>query len=308
METFEWLNENLNPFLGVENLARFSSILLLYKLWMKKRQIDTEILKDSYLDTIPPVQSIASPNPNPGESPIYRNYLAPLYPDPLPTIPFAGVTTLYENFKRSVRLFPGQPCLGHRPISKEGEPGPYQWRSYLSVYNQLTNVGSGLVSKCGLKAHQYMGIFMINRPEWVILEQACNAYSLVTVPLYDTLGYTVVEFITNETQLTVIACSKETLPKVALSAPHCPSLKYVICVDDITKENQSKFLSLGITLLTLVELENAGSEARIPHHPPQPSDVATLCYTSGESLPLSLCFSFSLSFFLFLLVSLFYFL
>jgi len=33
-----------------------------------------------------------------------------------------------------------------------------------------------------------VGLYMINRPEWVISELACAAYSYVSVPLYDTLG------------------------------------------------------------------------------------------------------------------------
>lgn len=33
-----------------------------------------------------------------------------------------------------------------------------------------------------------MGLYSSNRAEWVIAEQACNAYGLVSIPLYDTLG------------------------------------------------------------------------------------------------------------------------
>lgn len=33
-----------------------------------------------------------------------------------------------------------------------------------------------------------IGLYMINRAEWVISELACAAYSYVSVPLYDTLG------------------------------------------------------------------------------------------------------------------------
>jgi long-subunit acyl-CoA synthetase (AMP-forming) len=33
-----------------------------------------------------------------------------------------------------------------------------------------------------------IGLYFINRPEWIILDHACAAYSYVSVPLYDTLG------------------------------------------------------------------------------------------------------------------------
>lgn len=33
-----------------------------------------------------------------------------------------------------------------------------------------------------------IGIYFINRPEWMIVDHACSAYSYISVPLYDTLG------------------------------------------------------------------------------------------------------------------------
>ena len=33
-----------------------------------------------------------------------------------------------------------------------------------------------------------IGLYFINKPEWVIVDHACSAYSYVSVPLYDTLG------------------------------------------------------------------------------------------------------------------------
>lgn len=33
-----------------------------------------------------------------------------------------------------------------------------------------------------------IGLYFINRPEWLITDHACSAYSYISVPLYDTLG------------------------------------------------------------------------------------------------------------------------
>jgi long-chain acyl-CoA synthetase len=33
-----------------------------------------------------------------------------------------------------------------------------------------------------------IGLYFINKAEWVIVDHACAAYSYVSVPLYDTLG------------------------------------------------------------------------------------------------------------------------
>lgn len=33
-----------------------------------------------------------------------------------------------------------------------------------------------------------VGLYFVNRPEWLIVDHACSAYSFISVPLYDTLG------------------------------------------------------------------------------------------------------------------------
>lgn len=42
-----------------------------------------------------------------------------------------------------------------------------------------------------------VGLYFINRPEWLVVDHACAAYSFISVPLYDTLGtssYNFLEF------------------------------------------------------------------------------------------------------------------
>jgi len=33
-----------------------------------------------------------------------------------------------------------------------------------------------------------VGLYFTNRPEWIVVDHACSAYSFISVPLYDTLG------------------------------------------------------------------------------------------------------------------------
>lgn len=33
-----------------------------------------------------------------------------------------------------------------------------------------------------------VGLYFVNRTEWLVVDHACSAYSFVSVPLYDTLG------------------------------------------------------------------------------------------------------------------------
>jgi long-subunit acyl-CoA synthetase (AMP-forming) len=45
--------------------------------------------------------------------------------------------------------------------------------------------------------------------EWVLVDSALHAYSMVSVPLYDTLGPEAVEYITNHAELSCVACSAQ---------------------------------------------------------------------------------------------------
>ena len=60
-------------------------------------------------------------------------------------------------------------------------------------------LASGLI-KLGAKPQndQFVGIFSQNRVEWKIVEQSCNGYSMVLVPLYDTLGPESIKHIMNQ--------------------------------------------------------------------------------------------------------------
>ena len=49
-----------------------------------------------------------------------------------------------------------------------------------------------------------VGLYSKNRYEWVIAEQACNAYGYISVPLYDTLGADAVAFVIGQTSMATL--------------------------------------------------------------------------------------------------------
>uniref|UniRef100_A0A4W3J6G6 Long-chain-fatty-acid--CoA ligase n=1 Tax=Callorhinchus milii TaxID=7868 RepID=A0A4W3J6G6_CALMI len=111
--------------------------------------------------------------------------------DDLLTRYYEDITTLYEVLKRGLRVSRNGPCLGSRKPNQ-----PYEWMSYTEVSDKAEFLGSGLINQgCKATNDQFIGIFAQNRPEWVIVEQACYAYSMVVVPLYDTLGSEAISFI-----------------------------------------------------------------------------------------------------------------
>ncbi|TSN95701.1 Long-chain-fatty-acid--CoA ligase 1 [Bagarius yarrelli] len=99
--------------------------------------------------------------------------------------------TMYEVFLRGIRVSNNGPCLGSRKPKQ-----PYEWLSYKEVADRAEMIGSALLHRGHSKAgDKYIGIFSQNRPEWTISELACYTYSLVAVPLYDTLGTEAINYI-----------------------------------------------------------------------------------------------------------------
>ena len=64
--------------------------------------------------------------------------------------------------------------------------------------------------------------------DWMLVDLACHAQSIVPVPLYDTLGPEAVEYIVKHAELSGIACSAKVFPTLALCLPQCPSVKLVV--------------------------------------------------------------------------------
>ena len=98
-----------------------------------------------------------------------------------------AVSTLYEMFQMGQDLAGPEPFLGTRSRSEDGF-GPYQWQTFDEIAELRTFVGSGIISL--LERHggqrssfQTVGMYSINRAEWVITDLALSAYSLVNVSL-----------------------------------------------------------------------------------------------------------------------------
>lgn len=87
------------------------------------------------------------------------------------------------------------PCLGWR----ESYSKPYQWLHYNEALLRARNFGSGLVA-LGLNPSPdtFLGLYSTNCPEWILAEQGAYSYSMVIVPLYDTLGPDACAYIINQ--------------------------------------------------------------------------------------------------------------
>ncbi|XP_066137914.1 long-chain-fatty-acid--CoA ligase 5 isoform X2 [Euwallacea fornicatus] len=188
-------------------------------------------------------------------------------------------TTLYESFRRGSKVSNNGPCLGWR----ESYSKPYQWLTYDEALLRAKNLGSGLV-EIGLKpgTSTMIGIYSINCPEWILSEQAAYCYSMVIVPLYDTLGADACSFIIKQAEIQVILVEDDAKCNSILEkSPRC--LKKLIVYRDVRPATKQRAKNMGVEILKLHDVELLGSKANHPENPPTPADLCTICYTSGTT-------------------------
>uniref|UniRef100_A0A8C5EWA5 Arachidonate--CoA ligase n=1 Tax=Gouania willdenowi TaxID=441366 RepID=A0A8C5EWA5_GOUWI len=115
---------------------------------------------------------------------------------------YSDARTMYEVFMRGLRVSNDGPCLGSRKPNQ-----PYEWLSYKEVADRAENLGSALLHRGhSHTGDKYVGIFSQNRPEWTISELACYTYSMVAVPLYDTLGTEAIDYILDKASISTVIC------------------------------------------------------------------------------------------------------
>uniref|UniRef100_A0A8C5S685 Long-chain-fatty-acid--CoA ligase n=1 Tax=Laticauda laticaudata TaxID=8630 RepID=A0A8C5S685_LATLA len=195
---------------------------------------------------------------------------------------FEDAKTLYEGFKRGCSVSENGPCLGYRKPKQ-----PYQWLSYQQVLDRAEYLGSGLLYKgCKPSSDQFIGIFAQNRPEWIISELACYTYSMVVVPLYDTLGAEAIVYIVNKADISTVICDKPEKAESILEIykqGKMPQLKTIILMDLFDDSLKEKGVTLGIEILHFQAVEALGRENYSKPIPPKPDDLCVVCFTSGTT-------------------------
>uniref|UniRef100_A0A8P0TSE5 Arachidonate--CoA ligase n=1 Tax=Canis lupus familiaris TaxID=9615 RepID=A0A8P0TSE5_CANLF len=191
---------------------------------------------------------------------------------------YDDVRTIYEGFQRGIQVSNDGPCLGSRKPDQ-----PYEWLSYKQVAEIAECVGSALIQK-GFKTapDQFIGIFAQNRPEWVIIEQGCFAYSMVVVPLYDTLGTEAITYIINKAELSLIFVDKPDKANLLLDGVEnklIPGLKIIVLMDSYGIDLLERGKRCGVEIISMKAMEDLGRANRQRPKPPAPEDLAVICFT-----------------------------
>jgi long-chain acyl-CoA synthetase len=202
-----------------------------------------------------------------------------ILPDDKPmTYYYEDGKTLFELFKKAEKVSKNGPFLGWKPSPKS----EYKWINYSDADSMAKQIGSALI-ELGLEPakESFVGIYAKNRPEWCLTDIACNSYSFVSVPLYETLGAEAISFILVQTQLKVVVCDDSDKALQLMNSKS--NLESVIVIDNLTDEARNKANELNIKIMTFEELKDLGKKNIKPIVPPKPDDLATICYTSGTT-------------------------
>jgi long-chain acyl-CoA synthetase len=111
--------------------------------------------------------------------------------------------------------------------------------------------------------------------------------------LYDTLGPDTTEYIINHAELVCVAASLNHIPTLLKLKPRLPTLKFIISLDPLDSGEQAGYSKadifnalakdLGLQIHYIRDVEAIGEAAPRPYHPPEPTDIATVNYTSGTT-------------------------
>ncbi|KAM3312230.1 hypothetical protein ACQJBY_032295 [Aegilops geniculata] len=194
---------------------------------------------------------------------------------------YPDIGTLHDNFVNAVETFRDCRYLGTR-VHSDGTIGDYKWMTYGEAGTSRTAIGSGLICH-GIPKGARVGLYFINRPEWTIVDNACSAYSYVSVPLYDTLGPDAVQFIVNHASVEAIFCVPETLSTLLSFITQMPCVRLIVVVGGVDENMPSSPAAAGMEIITYSMLHRQGHMSPQPFRPPKPEDVATICYTSGTT-------------------------
>lgn len=185
-------------------------------------------------------------------SPLLKDGKVMEYEDP-------NVRTLHDTFLNGLKESNNGDCLGYRPSKDE----PYKWLSYREVLDRSQQLASGLLHLGAVaKNDQFIGVFSQNRVEWKVTEQACNGYSMVLVPLYDTLGPESIKHIMNQCELKIVVVDKPVKAMTLLTGVKNGEypLDTIVVMDTITDDVTAGAADTGVTVKSFDDVLQLGKD------------------------------------------------
>ncbi|WVO19611.1 uncharacterized protein IAS62_000900 [Cryptococcus decagattii] len=211
--------------------------------------------------------------------------LEPVWTDTLIPTSYATVQTRRNNFGSALLALEREGRL-RNPSSEDISPPEIK-------HPGIPFYGDENRRKGGARRGWAVGVWSSNREEWQVMDLACQAFGLVGVSLYETLGPDVARFITNHCPLPIIVASQNHLPALLKIAPLCPSLRVIVSMDPLPASERQLLnqwaASVGLGFFTMDELEAKGAQEPCKPGPEEGEEeldlkrICTISYTSGTT-------------------------
>jgi long-chain acyl-CoA synthetase len=204
--------------------------------------------------------------------------------------------TYIEELIECLSKFEREDGLGWRKTDKEGKlEQKFTYLKYRDIKAYSYNLASNLVeyklaSKDVESGYLFLGFFAKNSAEWAMTDIACQLMGITSVTFYSTLGDAAFEHICNQTNVSTICISPDSVSSLIKykNLYKLKNLQSVLLFDmssqfekaQIDSLIEAKFQIYSFTkLATDITSNTSLRDLRLP----KPQDTLTICYTSGTT-------------------------
>ena len=201
--------------------------------------------------------------------------------------------TYIEQLMQTLGQLKDSERLGWRLQTEEGHEKKFSFITNGEVKKFSETLARNLVSlklssKDDLTGQEFIGIFAKNTPEWTITDIACQLMSITSVTFYSTLGELAFEHICNQTLVSTICVSPESIATlITYKTKFGLDLVSNVLIYDLcqsVKESQIEDLKrIGLNVYLFSKLTTEELSKETPFNMSKPDTTLTICYTSGTT-------------------------